>query len=469
MRNEKDDELNALFDELDSVVQVPDFSYGAGENSTSKSTSKSTTEEEKFEELLDEARDRKKSKKSKKAKKSKKGGQSDGSQDGNPKKKKNWKNSKYYKFTRVFSIIYLIALLAFEVALIVMDMLPTKTLIALVAVLTLLSVVIFMQLYFKNVKLWAKIFATVIGAVLFIVYSVGAAYCFGTISFLGKVTNEDNKNSVKVTEEPFNILVTGIDVTGTIDQEGRSDVNMVLTVNPKTGTVLITSIPRDYEVLNGGSYDKLTHTGFYGVKRTINALEDLFDTTMNYYVRVNFSTVIEFVDAIGGVDVESEVAFTPSTNAMDVTGVTDELKGWTVKEGTNHLSGAKALAFARERKAFALGDNQRIRNQQIVMQAMIEKATSSKTMLLSYNKIVSTLDDYMEMNMSADEIRSLVKLQLIKNIDWEIDKYAVTGHDGQTAGGLYIMKQDSTSVSHASELIEQVLNGESISDSPYLE
>ena len=75
----------------------------------------------------------------------------------------------------------------------------------------------------------------------------------------------------------------------------------------------------------------------------------------------------------------------------------------------------------------------------------------------------------MEMNMSADEIRSLVKLQLIKNIDWEIDKYAVTGHDGQTAGGLYIMKQDSTSVSHASELIEQVLNGESISDSPYLE
>ncbi len=460
MRNERDDDLSNLFNEIDSVVQVPDFSYGGGGTTPS--------EEEKFEELLDEARDRGK-KKSKKSKKSKKGKQNNVGPDGRPKKKKSWKNSKFYKFTRVFAIIYLIALVVFEVALVVMDMLPGKTLVALVLVLALLSIVIFLQLYFKNVKLWAKIFATVMGTVLFAVYAVGSAYCFGTISFLGKVTNEDNKKSVKVTEEPFNILVTGIDVTGTIDQEGRSDVNMVLTVNPKTGTVLITSIPRDYEVLNGGSYDKLTHTGFYGVDRTITALEDLFDTTMNYYVRVNFSTVIEFVDAIGGVDVESEVAFTPSVNAMDVTGVTDELRGWTVTEGTNHLSGAKALAFARERKAFSLGDNQRIRNQQIVMQAMIEKATSSKTMLLSYNKIVSTLDDYMEMNMSADEIRSLVKLQLIKNIDWEIDKYAVTGHDGRTASDLYIMKQDATSVSHASELIEQVLNGESITDSPYLE
>ncbi len=460
MRNERDDDLSNLFNEIDSVVQVPDFSYGGGGTTPS--------EEEKFEELLDEARDRGK-KKSKKSKKSKKGKQNNVGPDGRPKKKKSWKNSKFYKFTRVFAIIYLIALVVFEVALVVMDMLPGKTLVALVLVLALLSIVIFLQLYFKNVKLWAKIFATVMGTVLFAVYAVGSAYCFGTISFLGKVTNEDNKKSVKVTEEPFNILVTGIDVTGTIDQEGRSDVNMVLTVNPKTGTVLITSIPRDYEVLNGGGYDKLTHTGFYGVDRTITALEDLFDTTMNYYVRVNFSTVIEFVDAIGGVDVESEVAFTPSVNAMDVTGVTDELRGWTVTEGTNHLSGAKALAFARERKAFSLGDNQRIRNQQIVMQAMIEKATSSKTMLLSYNKIVSTLDDYMEMNMSADEIRSLVKLQLIKNIDWEIDKYAVTGHDGRTASDLYIMKQDATSVSHASELIEQVLNGESITDSPYLE
>lgn len=460
MRNERDDDLSKLFNEIDSVVQVPDFSYGGGGTTP--------TEEEKFEELLDEARDRGKKKKSKKSKKSKKGNQNNIGPDGRL-KKKSWRNSKFYKFTRVFAILYLIALVAFEVALVVMDMLPGKILVALVLVLALLSIVIFLQLYFKNVKLWAKIFATVIGTVLFVVYVVGASYCFGTISFLGKVTNEENEKSVKVTEEPFNILITGIDVTGTIDQEGRSDVNMVLTVNPKTGTVLITSIPRDYEVLNGGSYDKLTHTGFYGVERTITALEDLFDTTMNYYVRVNFSTVIEFVDAIGGVDVESEVAFTPSTNAMDVTGVTDELKGWTVTEGTNHLSGAKALAFARERKAFSLGDNQRIRNQQIVMQAMIEKATSSKTMLLSYNKIVSTLDDYMEMNMSAGEIRSLVKLQLIKNIDWEIDKYAVTGHDGRTASDLYIMKQDATSVSHASELIEQVLNGESISDSPYLE
>ena len=471
MGYDRNDDLDKLFAEFD-MLQVPDFNYGSQDQQSQQPQQLSQQQqyqqqrampstEETFEALLDDARGGKKAKK--KAKKEKKTG---GSGKG---KKSNKSNSKFRKFTRILAIIYLITLVVFEVALIIMDMLPAGMLIAFIVVLSLLSLVIFIQLYFKNVKQWAKAFATVLGIFLIAIYTTGSLYCFGTISFLGKVTNDDNPNAVRVTEESYNILVTGIDVTGKIDQEGRSDVNMVVTVNPKTGTVLLTSIPRDYEVLNGDSYDKLTHTGFYGVKRTINALEDLFDTTVNYYVRVNFSTVIVFVDAIGGIDVESEVAFEPSSNAMDVTGVTPEMVNWKVKKGTNHLTGAQALAFARERHAFDLGDNQRIRNQQIVMEAMIKKATSSKTMLLKYNKIVSGLKDYMEMNMSTDEIRALVKMQLLKNIDWKIYKYAVTGHDGHTSDGLYIMRQDSDSISHASELIEMVMNGEDISGSSYLE
>jgi LCP family protein required for cell wall assembly len=255
-------------------------------------------------------------------------------------------------------------------------------------------------------------------------------------------------------------MITGIDVKGTIDEEGRSDVNMIVTVNPVNHQILMTSIPRDYEIYmpdKGDALDKLTHTGFYGVPTTTGALENLLNTKINYYVKVNFTTVEKFIDAIGGIDVYSEYEFTPV-----------KLKSWTCKEGMNHMNGEQALAFARERKAFVTGDNQRIKNQQAVFEAMIKKATSSRTMLLNYNKILKSLKDYFEMSFSSREMRKLIKLQLSENPEWKIFKNTIVGGDGSlqtyTTGDLYcyVMTQDETSVNNARALIAGVLNGDTL-------
>ena len=273
--------------------------------------------------------------------------------------------SKGHKF---LTFIYIIALAAFVVSMTVMNVLPFEMLIALYVVLALISLLILVQTRRSSIKKWGKRLATFLAVILIGVYGVGTAYALGTLSFLSETSVDNSKAVANITKEPFNVVITGMDVRGKIGKQGRSDVNMVLTVNPETATVLMTSIPRDYEIYMpnyDNEMDKLTHTGFYSVDTTILAEEQLLDITANYYVKVNFSTVEKFIDAIGGVDVYSEYEFNPV-----------KMKEWTVKEGMNHMNGKQALAFARERKAFATGDNQRIKNQQAVFEAMFKKATS---------------------------------------------------------------------------------------------
>lgn len=371
-------------------------------------------------------------------------------------RRKKKKHTKFYKFTRILALIYIIALIVFTAVVVKMNVLPAGVLIAVIIILVLLSAVLFIQLFFKNIKMWAKVLATCMSVCLLFVYSITSVYALGTLSFLNRVSNKNNPNSVQVTSEPFNVLITGIDTNGTIDTEGRSDVTMIATVNPIKGEVLLTSIPRDYYVrMPNYDYegDKLTHTGFYGTETTIGAVEDLLGITINYYVKINFSTVKEFINAIGGVDVYSEYEFNPV-----------KMKSWTVKKGVNHMNGEQALAFARERKAFLTGDNQRIKNQQAVMEALIKKATSGVTMLFKYNRILNSLGDYMEMNFSSSEIRGLAKYQIAKNIDWSIKKNTLTGHDSsQTtystgSENVYVMTQDEDSINEAKTKIDEVMD-----------
>ncbi len=364
------------------------------------------------------------------------------------------------KFTKTLSVIYLVVLAAFLVVMLVMDVLPMKMFLALLIILGLLSLILVVQLRKSNIKKAVRVMASMLSIVLIGVYGVGMAYALGTLSFLDDTSVQNDYKVASITKDPFNVVITGIDVSGTIEEEGRSDVNMVVTVNPVTHQILMTSIPRDYQITMrqmDGAVDKLTHTGFYGTEYTIQAEEDLLDFTSNYYVKVNFSTVEKFIDAIGGIDVYSEYEFTPV-----------KLKSWTVQEGINHMNGKQALAFARERKAFAEGDRQRIKNQQAVFEAMIEKATSSRTMVLSYNNIISELKDYFEMSISSKEFRSLIKLQLADNPDWKIYKNTVTGGDGYMAtystgsAAAYVMTQDYESISNATSLINAVLNGQTL-------
>ena len=375
-------------------------------------------------------------------------------------KKKRSGRKRVTGFHKVLTMVYMIAFGIFAASMIFMNVLPLVMSAALFGVLILLSLVILIQTRSRKSKNWGKLLATFAAMLLIVFYGVGTAYALGTLSFLSGSSVRNTSAVSDVTRRPFNFIITGIDVDGTIDAEGRSDVNMVVTVNPKTHQILMTSIPRDYEIYMpdfDNALDKLTHTGFYGVQTTIGAEEQLLDIDVTYYVKVNFTTVERFIDAIGGIDVVSEYEFTPV-----------KLKSWTVQEGLNHMNGKQALAFARERKAFPSGDRQRIKNQQLVFEALIKKATSSRTMILSYNKVLSSLRNYFEMSFSSREIRKLVKFQLAKDPDWKIFKNTIIGGDGSlptySTGGeyAYVMTQDADSIDNAKTLINAVLEGKGL-------
>ena len=378
----------------------------------------------------------------------------------NKKRREGGGRIKSTKSQKILSIVYIASLALFALSMLFMNVLPMVFYAIIFGILLLISLVLFIETRRRGIPNWRKWVATIVTLVLIVVYGVGSVYALGTLTFLhGNSVN--NANAVAdVTRNPFTFIITGIDVDGTIDAEGRSDVNMVVTINPKTHQILMTSIPRDYEVYMpdyDNAMDKLTHTGFYGVQTTIGAEEQLLDTTVNYYVKVNFTTVERFIDAIGGIDVESEYEFTPV-----------KLKSWTVQKGMNHMNGKQALAFARERKAFPAGDNQRIKNQQLVFEALIKKATSSRTMLLSYSKVLSSLNNYFEMSFSSRETRKLVKYQIAKDPNWKIFKNTIVGGDGMlptySTGGeyAYVMTQDEYSIENAKTLINAVLEGQDL-------
>lgn len=230
----------------------------------------------------------------------------------------------------------------------------------------------------------------------------------------------DNSKAVDVTKDSFNVLISGLDSWGTIDQGGLSDVNMVMTVNPTTREIQLTSIPRDsYVPLHSyGAKDKLTHSGIYGEEETKATIEDFLDIDINYTVRVNFSMLVHLIHEIGGIDVYSEYDFDSS--------ISDHfyVKGW------NHLYGMGALYFARERKAFADGDMQRNKHQQVVLEALIKKITSSKVLLTRYTGILNVIEDEMATDMTDKDLKKLAKMQLSDMKKWNIEKMAITGPTG---------------------------------------
>ena len=244
-----------------------------------------------------------------------------------------------------------------------------------------------------------------------------------------KVFKRDDNNAarVDVTQDPYNICVTGIDMWGKIDEVSRSDVNMIVTVNPQNRTILLTSMPRDsYVILHSfGEYDKLTHTGVWGVDETTSTIEDWLGIDINYYVRVDFSMLRDIVNAIGGIDVYSDYAFESA------------ISDYKYKKGWNHLDGKGALYFARERKAFKDEDQQRILNQQKVMKACIKKVTSSTELLTHYTKLLDAVDDEMETNLSEKEMAAIVKMQLDDMKKWKISTQSVKGD--LTMKGTYTM------------------------------
>lgn len=284
--------------------------------------------------------------------------------------------------------------------------------------------------------------------------------CKVIYTFKVRVKIENFSKDVDVTKKAFSIYVSGIDTYGTVDSVSRSDVNMVVTVNPKTKQILLTSIPRDYYVsLPGktGYKDKLTHAGLYGVDMSVKTIEQLLDIEINYYVKVNFTSVIEIVDALGGVDVYSDYDFT-------------SIDGYHYSKGYNKVNGEEALSFARERKAFAAGDNQRIKDQQALLQAMFQKCIS-KEIIYKYSKLLNSLNGSFVTNMKTNKLTSLIRMQLDDMAKWTITSNSLTGTDSSnytysySSSKLYVMEPNEDSITEAHDLIESVYNGEILEDS----
>ncbi len=260
------------------------------------------------------------------------------------------------------------------------------------------------------------------------------------------------KGSRKVTREPFIVYISGIDVYGDISQTSRSDVNILASVNPLTHKVQLISTPRDsyVELPTYGDYDKLTHAGIYGISESIRALEELYDVKVDYYVRVNFTGFEEIVDVLGGITVYAEEGFT----AWD---------GTWFDEGENELDGARALSFARERKAFSDGDFQRGRNQMKVIKAIAEKALSP-AILPNYGSVMDAAGGSMETSMSRSEIGDLVKMQMSSDNGWDIETYAVIGYvDSRMtysygASPLSVVIPDESSIAEAKLLLQENQN-----------
>lgn len=264
-----------------------------------------------------------------------------------------------------------------------------------------------------------------------------------------EISNKNSKNNIE--NGIFNIYISGIDTYGNINNVSRSDANILATVNTNTHEILLTSIPRDYYVTlhSKQAKDKLTHSGIYGVSETVTTVEDLLNVDINYYVRVNFTTIIKLVDTLGGVDVYSDYDF--------------ECGGYSFTKGYNHIGGSAALVFSRERYSFAAGDNQRVKNQQHVIEAIIKKVANSTTILTKYTSILNSLEGSFQTNIEQSEISKLVKNQLENMSSWTVKSNSLTGTGsyGPTysmgSQELYIMLPDSTSVQNAKSQIKAVM------------
>ena len=222
---------------------------------------------------------------------------------------------------------------------------------------------------------------------------------------------ELDASNVNVKRDPFIIYVSGISSDDGEDtklaSKALSDVNILAVINPETKQVLLVTTPRDsYIKISNSSgvtgYDKLAHAGSYGVDKSIEALENLYGINIDYYVKINFAGSQAVIDALGGITIESEIEF------------------------TNGCDGEKAIAFARERKAFAAGDFQRGRNQTAVIKGIIQKATSP-AILTRYSAVMDTVSDMFLTNIPSSAISDLVKLQLSNSTPWNIQTYSISG------------------------------------------
>ena len=271
-----------------------------------------------------------------------------------------------------------------------------------------------------------------------------------------KIKKKNNNSAKQVDSKVFNIYISGIDTYGSISTVSRSDVNIIMTVNMNTHKILLTTTPRDaYVKIPGGGanqYDKLTHAGIYGVETSEQTLEDLYGIKIDYYARINFTSFLKLIDQLGGVTVHNDQAFTSLHGKFDF------------PVGDIQMNSEQALGFVRERYSLDGGDNDRGKNQEKVISAIVNKLASLKS-VSNFTSIVNNLQDSVQTNMSLDTINALANTQLDSGSKFTVTSQAVTGtgSTGQLTSyampnsSLYMMKLDDSSVESASQAIKNLM------------
>ncbi|MFR2208626.1 MAG: LCP family protein [Streptococcus salivarius] len=271
-----------------------------------------------------------------------------------------------------------------------------------------------------------------------------------------KIKTKNNNSAKQVDSKVFNIYISGIDTYGSISTVSRSDVNIIMTVNMNTHKILLTTTPRDaYVKIPGGGadqYDKLTHAGIYGVETSEQTLENLYGIKIDYYARINFTSFLKLIDQLGGVTVHNDQAFTSLHGKFDF------------PVGDIQMNSEQALGFVRERYSLDGGDNDRGKNQEKVISAIVNKLASLKS-VSNFTSIVNNLQDSVQTNMSLDTINALANTQLDSGSKFTVTSQAVTGtgSTGQLTSyampnsSLYMMKLDDSSVASASQAIKNLM------------
>ena len=271
-----------------------------------------------------------------------------------------------------------------------------------------------------------------------------------------KIKKKNSNSAKQVDSKVFNIYISGIDTYGSISTVSRSDVNIIMTVNMNTHKILLTTTPRDaYVKIPGGGadqYDKLTHAGIYGVETSEKTLENLYGIKIDYYARINFTSFLKLIDQLGGVTVHNDQAFTSLHGKFDF------------PVGDIQMNSEQALGFVRERYSLDGGDNDRGKNQEKVISAIVNKLASLKS-VSNFTSIVNNLQDSVQTNMSLDTINDLANTQLDSGSKFTVTSQAVTGtgSTGQLTSyampnsSLYMMKLDDSSVASASQAIKNLM------------
>lgn len=271
-----------------------------------------------------------------------------------------------------------------------------------------------------------------------------------------EVKEEKTEKDLK-DKDSFNIYVSGIDTYGSITTVSRSDVNVIITVNKKTHKIVLTTTPRDSYVKipdrGNNQYDKLTHSGIYGIKTSVKTLENLYGIKIDHYARVNFTTFMKLIDLVGGIDVQNDQDFV------------SKIGNYHFPVGTVHLDSQKALGFVRERYGLADGDRDRGKNHEKVIAAIIKKLTS-KAALSNFSSILDELSSSVQTDMPISKIMELVNQQLDSGEDFKIESQALNGVGklglpsyAMPGYKLYMMEINQQSLENCKNKIQSILEG----------